>query len=97
MGVEHIHNLAITPGARVVALADPVEASLGCAKDALGKAGEGVRTYPDSAALAKDGDIDAVIVASPNHTHRAVLEPLFDAGLHILCEKPLATTIDDAR
>jgi len=97
MGVEHIHNLAITPGARVVALADPVEASLGWAKDALGKAGEGVRTYPDSAALAKAGGIDAVIVASPNHTHRAVLEPLFDAGLHILCEKPLATTIDDAR
>jgi len=97
MGVEHIHNLAITPGAELVALADPVESSLQMAKAALGSAGASVRTYNDSAALARAGDIDAVIVASPNHTHRSVLEPLFDAGVHILCEKPLATTIDDAR
>jgi predicted dehydrogenase len=41
--------------------------------------------------------VDAVIVASPNYTHRSVLEPLFDAGLPILCEKPLATTLEDAR
>jgi hypothetical protein len=32
-----------------------------------------------------------------NHTHRTVLEPLFDAGLTILCEKPLADDVDDAR
>jgi predicted dehydrogenase len=44
-----------------------------------------------------DGGVDAVIVASPNHTHRAVLEPLFATPLHILCEKPLCTTIEDAR
>jgi len=97
MGVEHIHNLAITPGAEVVALADPVSSSLRWAKDALGDAGANVRTYPSSAALVQAGDVDAVIVASPNHTHRAVLEPLFDAGLPILCEKPLATTVEDAR
>jgi predicted dehydrogenase len=97
MGVEHIHNLAITPGAEVVALADPEESSLEMAKAALGSAGASVRTYSDSASLARAGDIDAVIVASPNHTHRRELEPLFDAGLHILCEKPIATTIDDAR
>jgi myo-inositol 2-dehydrogenase/D-chiro-inositol 1-dehydrogenase len=47
--------------------------------------------------LARSNTVDAVIVASPNHTHRAVLDPLFDAGLPILCEKPLATTLEDAR
>lgn len=97
MGVEHIHNLAITPGAQLVALADPVESSLHWAKTALGDAAAGVRSYADSASLARAGDIDAVIVASPNHTHREVFGPLFDAGLHILCEKPLATTVEDAR
>ncbi len=97
MGIEHIRNLAITPDAELVALADPVAASLQSAKDALGEKANGVREYPDAATLAQQGGIDAVIVASPNYTHRAVLEPLFDAGVHILCEKPLATTIDDAR
>jgi myo-inositol 2-dehydrogenase / D-chiro-inositol 1-dehydrogenase len=97
MGVEHIHNLAVTPGAVVTALADPVEASLAKARHALGAQADKTRVFADSAALARSGIVDAVIVASPNNTHRAVLEPLFDAGLPILCEKPLATTLDDAR
>jgi predicted dehydrogenase len=97
MGVEHIHNLAITPGAVVTALADPVSTSLAWARAALGAAAADVATFADSEALASSGLVDAVIVASPNHTHRTVLEPLFDAGLDILCEKPLATTVADAR
>jgi len=96
MGIEHIRNVAVTPGARIVALADPVASSLAAARAALGAEAREVELFADSAALAK-ADLDAVIVASPNHTHRAVLEPLFDAGLAILCEKPLATTIADAR
>ncbi len=97
MGVEHLHNLAVTPGAVVTALADPVEHSLGWARKALGDRADGVAAFDDSAALAKSGLVDAVIVSSPNNTHRRVLAPLFDAGLPILCEKPLATTLDDAR
>ncbi|MBY0306756.1 MAG: Gfo/Idh/MocA family oxidoreductase [Sphingomonas sp.] len=97
MGVEHLTNLAITPGAVVTALADPTEASLGWAKNALGLRAEGVQAFDSAAALAASGLCDAVIVASPNYTHRDVLVPLFDAGLHILCEKPVATTIADAR
>ena len=97
MGVEHLQNLAITPGAVVTALADPVASSLGWARNALGERADGVVAFDDAAALAASGLCDAVIVASPNHTHRDVLLPLFDAGLHILCEKPLATTIADAR
>ena len=95
MGVEHIRNVAITPGAEIVALADPVEASLGWARGALGSDAN-PQVFATSAELARAG-LDAVIVASPNYTHRAVLEPLFDAGLNILCEKPVATTIEDAR
>jgi myo-inositol 2-dehydrogenase/D-chiro-inositol 1-dehydrogenase len=97
MGVEHINNLKITPGAVVTALADPTGTSLGWAREALGEAGESVAAFDGAQALAASGLCDAVIVASPNNTHRAVLEPLFDAGLHILCEKPLATTVEDAR
>jgi myo-inositol 2-dehydrogenase / D-chiro-inositol 1-dehydrogenase len=97
MGVEHIQNLAITPGATLCALADPEENSLIRAKAALGAKAEGVQSFRSTAEMAASGLIDAVIVASPNFTHRAELEPIFDAGLHILCEKPLATTLADAR
>jgi predicted dehydrogenase len=97
MAAEHIRNLAITPGAVVTALADPVESSLAQAKEALGARADGVQAFGDGAALAKSGLCDAVIVSSPNYTHRRVLEPLFDAELAILCEKPLATTLEDAR
>jgi len=95
MGIEHIQNLLITPGTELVAIADPVETSRGWARAALG--GRPVREHETAAELAAAGGLDAVIVASPNHTHRAVLEPLFAAGLHILCEKPLATTVADCR
>ena len=97
MGVEHLNNLAITPGAVVTAIADPTERSLGWARKALGERAEGVTAFDDAAALATSGLVDAVIVASPNHTHRDVLSPLFGEGLAILCEKPLATTVEDAR
>lgn len=97
MGVEHLNNLAVTPGAVVTALADPVETSLGWARDALGNRADRAAVFRDSADLARSGLVDAVIVSSPNNTHRKVLEPLFDAGLPILCEKPLATTLEDAR
>ena len=95
MGVEHIQNLLVTPGAELVAIADPVESSRNAAKAAL--EGKPVREYASAAELAADAGLDAVIVASPNHTHREALEPLFKAGVHILCEKPLATTVPDAQ
>lgn len=97
MGVEHLNNLAITPGAVVTALADPVQTSLGWAKGALGERADAATAFDSVEALAASGLCDAVIVASPNFTHRSVLAPLFDAGLHILCEKPLATTVEDCR
>jgi myo-inositol 2-dehydrogenase / D-chiro-inositol 1-dehydrogenase len=94
---EHIRNLALIDGAEVVAIAEPVADCVAMTKASLGAAADQLRVYPDAAALAQDGGLDAVIVSSPNFTHRAVLEPLFKTDLHILCEKPLCTTLDDAR
>jgi myo-inositol 2-dehydrogenase / D-chiro-inositol 1-dehydrogenase len=94
MAIEHIANLALTPGATVTALADPVESSLDRAATAVG---HDVARFGDAAALAASGLCDAVVVASPNFTHAEVLRPLMAANLHILCEKPLATTVADAR
>jgi myo-inositol 2-dehydrogenase / D-chiro-inositol 1-dehydrogenase len=94
---EHIRNLAITNDVKVVAIADPVADSVAMTKANLGDAGTTVRVYADAAQLAQDAEIDAVIVSSPNFTHRDTLAPLFETDLHILCEKPLATTLEDAK
>ncbi|PZN95131.1 MAG: oxidoreductase [Alphaproteobacteria bacterium] len=94
MAIEHIANIGLTENAVVTALADPVASSLDRAAAAVG--GD-VARFADAAALAASGLCDAVVVASPNFTHVDVLPPLMDARLHVLCEKPLATTIDDAR
>jgi myo-inositol 2-dehydrogenase / D-chiro-inositol 1-dehydrogenase len=49
--------------------------------------------------LLASGLCDAVVVATPNYTHAAILDQLFDhhPEMHVLVEKPLATTIDDAK
>ncbi len=41
--------------------------------------------------------IDAVYIASPNHAHRPIVEAAANAGVPVLCEKPMATTMADAR
>lgn len=94
MGREHIRNLQLFPNVEIAALADPDSGSLHSAKAMIGPQ---VSTFPDVQAMLAASALDAVIVASPNFTHRAVLEPLFETSLHILCEKPLCTTLEDAR
>ncbi|MGC4190941.1 MAG: Gfo/Idh/MocA family oxidoreductase [Thermomicrobiales bacterium] len=42
-------------------------------------------------------DADAILIVTPPATHRAVATAALQAGKHVLIEKPLATTIDDAR
>jgi myo-inositol 2-dehydrogenase/D-chiro-inositol 1-dehydrogenase len=97
MGREHIRNLQLFPAAQIVALADPVESSIAQSLTTVGGTDGAVATYADAGAMIAAGGLDAVIVASPNYTHRAVLEPLLASDVAILCEKPLCTTLQDAR
>lgn len=97
MAQEHIRNLKLFPDVRIVSLMDPVASSLDWAKATLGEGAGDVSSFSDIASMLQGPPLDAVIVASPNYTHHAVLQPLFETGLHILCEKPMATTIGDAQ
>ncbi len=93
MGVEHVHNLAALHGAEVVALCDPVDTSLAVAS-AL--APEATR-YSDHLDLLAAGGCDAIVVATPNMTHAGILLDVVEAGLPVLVEKPLCTTVADCR
>ncbi len=97
MGREHIANLANLaelPGASVAAISDPDEGSLA---EAAGMLGSAVTVHADHRAMLDAGGLDAVIVASPNHTHRGVLDDLWGGGVHVMVEKRLCTTVEDCR
>ncbi len=55
------------------------------------------RSEVDTAALIAAPDIDVVHVCTPNATHASLTRQALEAGKHVVCEKPLATTAADAR
>jgi 1,5-anhydro-D-fructose reductase (1,5-anhydro-D-mannitol-forming) len=54
------------------------------------------RAYDDLGAALADREIEAVWVATPHALHREQVEQIAAARKHVLCEKPLATTVEDA-
>ena len=93
MGVEHLLNLRLVPGVEVAAVADPFERSRKWARDTA----PGAAIYEDYRKLLAETALDAVVVATPNHTHAEVLDHVLERPVHVLVEKPLCTTLEDCR
>ena len=60
------------------------------------------RSYPDFATMAREeaahpDGIEAVSIVTPNHLHAAAAHAFLDAGIHVICDKPLTTTLAEAR
>jgi len=100
MGFEHLRNLGLVPGARVTAVADPVAEQLDWARFTLehhaADKGAGVAYLHDPREILERDLADAIIIASPNHTHFEVLQPFMASGAALLVEKPLCTTLEHA-
>jgi predicted dehydrogenase len=67
--------------------------------EAIGLASD--RSYPDfqtmaRAEAARAGGIEAVAIVTPNHMHVPVAEAFLDARIHVICDKPLTTTLEQA-
>lgn len=79
----------------IVAVADVCEARRNQAQELLPKA----RVYADYQALlaAEASNLDFVDISTPPCDHAAIAHAAFDRGLHVLCEKPLTPTLDEAR
>lgn len=77
-------------GHRLAAIADPDLSAQAHAR------ARQITSYGTVEALAADERINAVYVATPNHLHRPMAEVLARAGKAVLCEKPMAATLEDA-
>ena len=73
-----------------------IDANEGVAKDAAGRYGYD-RHGTDWRELLTADDVQVVSVVVANHLHREIVEALLAAGKHVLCEKPLAASLEDAR
>lgn len=89
--VASVFDLPLAP--RMVSLCGRDEAQVSASAQRLGW--DGYDT--DWRELIARDDIDLVIVGTPGHTHAEIAIAALDAGKHVLCEKPLANTVADAR
>ena len=85
---EHI------PDAQVVALSDVATEKMAALATELGTV---KLTTSDPAELMNHSEVEAIIIASPDPLHKAHLQLAMASGKPTLCEKPIATTIEDAR
>lgn len=84
--------IAHTPGHRLAAIwgRDPQRTQ------AYAQKYEGARSAPSAEALMQSKDLDAVYIAAPNFQHADLTERAAERGLHVLCEKPMATSLEEA-
>ncbi len=92
-GREILSTLQRLPEAEVVALCDSYPAML---RRSLNNA-PGVTGTADFQEILSNKDIKAVVIATPSHQHKDLAVAALQAGKHVYCEAPLATTVDDAR
>lgn len=90
IAAAHVGAYASTPGVELVVIADP----------APGKAERlaqrvGARPCTNVGELFEAG-LDAVSVCTPSPTHGDLTVRALDAGMHVLCEKPIARNVDEA-
>ncbi|MBM4386377.1 MAG: Gfo/Idh/MocA family oxidoreductase [Deltaproteobacteria bacterium] len=88
----HADSIKTVPGAKTAALADidELRGKAFCEKNGIPK------FYKSHKELVRDRDIDAIVIGVPNYLHAGIALDAFECGKHVICEKPLAITLEDA-
>ncbi len=92
-GPNHVRVFSQAAGARVVAAADPSAER----RRHVGNLYRDVELMERADALLARRDLDAVVIATPARTHFELATMALDAGKHVLLEKPMCTSLADAR
>jgi UDP-N-acetylglucosamine 3-dehydrogenase len=89
----HLPNLSSHPGARVVGICG----RNGERAEAIARKYAIPAVYTDYQEMIAAGGMDALVVATPDDLHYPITMAALDAGMHVLCEKPLALRAEQAR
>lgn len=92
MGVQDTLTALQVPGVKLIAVCDLYNGRLKEAKDRWGADLFTTRSYQE---LINRKDIDAVIVATPDHWHQQISIAAMRAGKHIYCEKPMVHAVTE--
>ncbi|MDR4945545.1 Gfo/Idh/MocA family protein [Neobacillus cucumis] len=92
---KHMPSLAKLSQIEMVAFCDIEEERAALAATKYGT--EDAAVYVDYRELLKDETIDVVHVCTPNDSHADITVASLEADKHVMCEKPMAKTADDAR
>ena len=95
MGCEHLRNLMGLDSVAITAVSDPNEEPLRWATKTLGDRANSVTQFTSHEDLLASGLVDAVLVASPNYTHKSILDDILSTDIPVLVEKPMCTTVED--
>src|SRR6187401_134435 len=91
MGSNHARVLAGLPGVTLVGIVDPLPEHRARATALVG-----CRAFADLAELFDEG-VDAITIAAPTHLHHEVALACITRNIHILVEKPVASTVQEGR
>lgn len=90
---HHVPGLRLDPRAKLVAICDTEPALLELRRGEWGID----KISTDPLAICGDPGVDAVIIATPNFTHRPIALAAAEAGKHVMCEKPLGLCAGEVR
>lgn len=97
MGREHIRAVLQLNQAYIVGILDEDPDSIRRALREFSQSGhEAPTVYPDLNTLTDDERIEAILICTPNFTHRAMFDAVKNTGKPIFLEKPMATSLEDA-
>ncbi len=106
MGRGHLHRLAGDPQIQVMAVCDPDRERRDAGRELVEQryasamasgAYKGCAAYNDFRDVLARSDIDAVVIATPDHWHSLLAIEAAKAGKDIYCEKPVSVTIEESR